>query len=181
MNEDPKDDTSAEASRDDISTRVFRDVIDMNDENLATGSGMEMVIYRGDPTAQVQAEKGIVHAHIEQAVKCILDGMAGQNKEITTLSEHLESKIFTDNQKERLTNVKLNEIKTYLSNLSDELNSLTIILKKISSASFLKILLEKSQGRSTPRTLQRRSSKPRSDWGEAASADGEDPVGSEEE
>ncbi|GAB2295460.1 hypothetical protein Dimus_029626, partial [Dionaea muscipula] len=53
-----------------------------------------------------------------------------KNRGITELSEHLESKIYTDNQKVKLTWVKLKEIKTYLDNFSEELKSLAITHKR---------------------------------------------------
>ncbi|GAB2265754.1 hypothetical protein Dimus_000790 [Dionaea muscipula] len=109
---------------------MLRRLLDMGDENMATGIGMKLVVYRGDPTAQVQTERGNIHEHIEQVVRCILEGMNKQNKGITELSEHLELQIFTENQKEKLTYVKLQEIKTYLRNFFDELNNLSIFLKK---------------------------------------------------
>ncbi|GAB2272968.1 hypothetical protein Dimus_007784, partial [Dionaea muscipula] len=52
------------------------------------------------------------------------------NVGITELFEHLESKIFTDNQREKLSYAKLKEIKTYLDNLSEELKNISFILKK---------------------------------------------------
>ncbi|GAB2284138.1 hypothetical protein Dimus_018606 [Dionaea muscipula] len=73
---------------------------------------------------EVQTERGNIHEHIEKVVKCILEGLDQKKKGINELSEHLESKILADNQKEKLTYVKLQEIKTYLDNLSDKLNNL---------------------------------------------------------
>ncbi|GAB2288376.1 hypothetical protein Dimus_022708 [Dionaea muscipula] len=144
VNDHPKDDISVGISRgemgmdvndivadprDDIFVGVSRDVIDLDEDNTYK-HGWETVVYQGEPTAQAQPVRSDLYEHIEQAVKCIFEGMDQWNKGIKELSEHQESKTFTDNQKEKLTWVKLNEIKNYLSNLSEELNNLSIFLKK---------------------------------------------------
>ncbi|GAB2283947.1 hypothetical protein Dimus_018429 [Dionaea muscipula] len=100
----PKDDTLDGISRDDVE-----------------GHGLEMIVYRGDQTAKVQIVKSDIHAHIDQAVKCILDGIDEHNRGITELSEHLESKIFTDKQKENLMFLRLDEIKTHLRRISNKI------------------------------------------------------------
>ncbi|GAB2276295.1 hypothetical protein Dimus_011027 [Dionaea muscipula] len=133
----PKDDSQEGASRDetvikeatdpkaDFVEEVLREIVvgkevDLDDDPKNGNS----------PVEQAPPKTSTVHGHIEQAVKCILDGMAKQSKGITALSEHLDSKIFTDNQKEKLMWVRFKEIKTYLTNFSTELNNLSISLKK---------------------------------------------------
>ncbi|GAB2273291.1 hypothetical protein Dimus_008091, partial [Dionaea muscipula] len=107
----PKDDTSIGVSRDVLDMEVEDDATDPNDDvligasrDIADGHGMQIIVYRGDPTAP--------------AVKCILYGMEEQNRGITELSEHLESKIFTEDQKESMMFLRLDEIKTHLRSLS---------------------------------------------------------------
>ncbi|GAB2295180.1 hypothetical protein Dimus_029354 [Dionaea muscipula] len=62
-----------------------------------------------------------LHEHFEQAIRCILEGMDRESRGNKELYEHFESKIFIDNEKEKLTWVKLIEIKTYLENFYEEL------------------------------------------------------------
>ncbi|GAB2276155.1 hypothetical protein Dimus_010891 [Dionaea muscipula] len=113
--------------------------IEVDDDADKDEQSWVMVVYQGpvakssrsqSPVAESSHLNTSIHAHKEQAVKCNLEGMDQQNKGIKELSERLESKIFTDNQKERLTNVNLREIKTYLDKFSNELNNLAITLKR---------------------------------------------------
>ncbi|GAB2303706.1 hypothetical protein Dimus_037690, partial [Dionaea muscipula] len=142
--ENPKDDGSEGASRDINDARPRSDpkitfIDDVLKEFMASigehdnpkdGQCWEMVIYQGPIVMESSPSTTPIHDHFEHAVKCILDGMVEQNRSITDLYELLESKIFTGNQKERLNWRKLDEIKTYLKNLSEELKRTTFILKK---------------------------------------------------
>ncbi|GAB2270474.1 hypothetical protein Dimus_005368 [Dionaea muscipula] len=115
MEEDP---------RNDISTGVSRDVNDVDAEPKDT--------FAEDVLKEVIASVGMADDPKEGQgwEMCILDGMVEENRGITELSEHLVSKIFTDNQKEKMTWVKLKEIKTYRDNFSKELKNLSINLKR---------------------------------------------------
>ncbi|GAB2299176.1 hypothetical protein Dimus_033248 [Dionaea muscipula] len=136
---DPKDNAQVEASRDsdkeehdgddpkiDTSVKVSRDIVD--------GQGLELVVYGGDPTARAQTEDFDIHEHIEQAIKCILNGMEEHNRGITEFSKHLESKNFRDNQKENLMFLRLDEIKTHLRNLSITINKSLLSISDIVSS-----------------------------------------------
>ncbi|GAB2286029.1 hypothetical protein Dimus_020452 [Dionaea muscipula] len=100
----------AENPMDDAPLEVFRDDADKQ--------GIELVVFIGFPTTQAKIENLDIHEYIKQAVKCILNAMEEQNQGIIALCQHLESKIFTDNQKENLLFVRLDKIKTYVRNLS---------------------------------------------------------------
>ncbi|GAB2296172.1 hypothetical protein Dimus_030305, partial [Dionaea muscipula] len=91
--------------------------------------GLERVIYQEPIAAEGSQSTPHIHDHFEQAIKSILDGMEEQNRGIFSLYELLDSKIFTDNQKEKLSWGKLKEIKLYLESISKELRGLSITLK----------------------------------------------------
>ncbi|GAB2270975.1 hypothetical protein Dimus_005831, partial [Dionaea muscipula] len=130
---DPQDDTCAEASRDDeaiddVVVDPKDDVIEEVLRDIAAGKGLEMVVYQGDPTAPAQPIRSNIHEHIEKVVRCILEGMDQQSRGITELSEHMESKIFTNNQKENIMHLKLDEIKIHIRNI---LITITKTLKSV--------------------------------------------------
>ncbi|GAB2285913.1 hypothetical protein Dimus_020346 [Dionaea muscipula] len=108
---DKNEDDVAENPNDVISIGVSRDVMDMDNEVNAAGKGLEMVVYR--------------------------DSMEEQNQGITKLSEHLKSKIFTDNEKENLLFLRLEEIKTHIRNSSI---TITKTLKSVADIVSSKVL-----------------------------------------
>ncbi|GAB2283938.1 hypothetical protein Dimus_018420, partial [Dionaea muscipula] len=71
-----------------------------------------------------------MQGHFQQAVKSILNGMEEQNNGIKELFELLDSKTFTDNQKEKITWAKMDEVKAYLENITKKINGLLVALKK---------------------------------------------------
>ncbi|GAB2298170.1 hypothetical protein Dimus_032242 [Dionaea muscipula] len=147
---DPKGDAPEGASRDvhvedmigEVGNNPQDDTLDGISRDDVNKHRLELVIHRGDPTAQVQTEKSDIHAHIEQVVKHILagveeqnlnnlDGVEEQNRGITELSEHLEFKIFIENQKENLMFLRLDEIRTHLRNLSTTISKTLLSISDI--------------------------------------------------
>ncbi|GAB2283649.1 hypothetical protein Dimus_018152, partial [Dionaea muscipula] len=120
----PTNDTHVGVSRDnhmdvkDVYIDPMNDALEGAPRDDGDGHGMELVVYRGHLTTLVRIEDMNIHEHIKQAIKCILNGMEERNRGITEPSEHLELKIFTDNQKENLMFLGLDEIKTHLRNIS---------------------------------------------------------------
>ncbi|GAB2270188.1 hypothetical protein Dimus_005092, partial [Dionaea muscipula] len=91
---------------------------------------MDMVVYEALISAEGSQPTPHIHDHFEQAVRSILDGMEQKNNGIKELFELLDSKTFTDNQKEKLTWAKLEEVKAYLEIITNQLTGLSISLKK---------------------------------------------------
>ncbi|GAB2273339.1 hypothetical protein Dimus_008137, partial [Dionaea muscipula] len=135
--EDPQDDVSIGASRDKAVDKVNVEPKSSFVENVLMevmasigvndtpkeGQPLEMVVYQEPEPVATESSQFTphIHDHFEQAVRSILDGMDQQNEGIKELFELLDSKIFTDNQKEKLIWGKLSEIKSYVESIAKEL------------------------------------------------------------
>ncbi|GAB2268590.1 hypothetical protein Dimus_003545 [Dionaea muscipula] len=64
---------------------------------------MDMVLYEKPMATEFSQPTPFIHDHSQQAVRGILNEMEQQNEVIKELFGLLECKVFTDNQKERLT------------------------------------------------------------------------------
>ncbi|GAB2267894.1 hypothetical protein Dimus_002869 [Dionaea muscipula] len=154
VDEDPKNDARQEASRGESSDDVVEPKLEKHEDVEPTAEANEVmkeanedvntnVVIEEDPkydayekafkepiAAESSQPTPQIHGHFEHAVRSILDDMDQQNDVIKELLELLDSKIFTDNQKEKLTWGKLREIKSYIESIGEELKRTTFRLKK---------------------------------------------------
>ncbi|GAB2298130.1 hypothetical protein Dimus_032203, partial [Dionaea muscipula] len=92
--------------------------------------GMEMVLHKKPMATEFSRPTPFVHDHFQQAIRGILNEMEQQNEGIKELFGLLDSKVYTDNQKERLTWGKLDEAKGLLKNISTAITALSTAIEE---------------------------------------------------
>ncbi|GAB2284376.1 hypothetical protein Dimus_018830, partial [Dionaea muscipula] len=86
--------------------------------------GLKMVVYEEPMATEVPQSTPFIHDHFQHAVRSILHG-------IKELFELFDSKIFTDNQKEKLTWGKFREAKALLVSISYAIKNLSSTIEEV--------------------------------------------------